>query len=190
MIRVTAHPKDPAFLVLKIDQDHNQVVGSFQPAHRQDDMGIGVYVMEAEHLPALKTWARYQSIHLLNEVRGPVEPTKPLQCGNVIGSWAAEDGRTVYELCLAPLQASFIPKVCGTCGQTPSPEVFEESEPAVGTRCPSCDRLSRGGPRFCPGCGGPMPDHRLKSAAVQVPRGGPVTLGQAVGELAGQNGSK
>lgn len=174
MIRLTAHTVDPAFLILRVDRDHNRVIGSFEPARRQDDMGYGIYVMEAGHLDALHAWAKYQNIHVLNEARDKAEPTQPLECGNEL-----DDGTT----CCAPYRAGQIPAFCGACGQPAHPVVFHQGEPLIGVKCPTCERLNHGGPKFCTACGTTLPDHHLRAPAIGRTRGEPVALGDAIAEL-------
>lgn len=175
MIRITAHPADPAFLVLRIDQDHNSAIGSFQPARRQDDMGVGVYVMEADHIQALKNWARYQSIHLLNEARDKAEPTKALECANII------DEET-HEVCCAPYPAGRIPRFCGACGQPANPVHYGDDEPDIGVKC-SCGHVNHGGPAYCVRCGAVLPERHLRVPAIPRVKGEPKPLGEAIAEL-------
>jgi hypothetical protein len=183
MIRITAHPTDKAILFLRVDYEHNDAIGSFAPAHRQSDLGRDVFLMEADKMDALRSWAKYNAVHLLDETRRTGESTKPLECGNVIATWEAEDGRLIEEQCRAAYTAGRLPKVCGSCGQAANPVIFEESEPIIGVRCEVCSRVNHGGPAYCLECGSPMPSRRLRAPAVKV-SGEPAPLGQAIDELA------
>lgn len=183
MIRITAHPTDPLILFLRVDYEHNDAIGTFAPAHRQSDLGRDVFLMEADKMDALKSWANYNKVHLLDETRRTGESTKPLECGNVIATWEAEDGRIIEDLCHAPYQAARIPKICGACGQAANPIIFEESEPIIGIRCEVCSRVNQGGPAYCLECGSPLPERRLRAPAVKV-SGEPAPLSEAITELA------
>lgn len=182
MIRISSHANDQGVIILKVDQLHNTVIGSFQPARRQDDMGVGVYVMEIDKLDSLKSWARYQNIHLLDEVRSKAEPTKPLQCGNVLKTWVAE-GREVREYCCAPYHVTSIPKFCGACGQPANPVTYDADGPDIGAKCTACARVNHGGPAYCLGCGTPLPEHHLSAPALARVKAEPVPLGAAIAEL-------
>jgi hypothetical protein len=177
MIRITAHSSDPAFLVIRVDRDHNRVIGTFEPARRQDDLGIGVYVMEADKLDSLKAWARFQNIHLLNEARDRAEPTRPLECGNIID-------QETREVCCAPYPASRVPKFCGACGQPAKPVVFAAADVGSGVRCPACERVNHGGPAYCLSCASPLPERHLAAPALARVKGEPRPLGEALHELA------
>lgn len=179
MIRISSHASDQAVLILRIDQLHNTVIGSFQPARRQDDMGVGVYVMEASSLDSLKAWARYQNIHLLNESRDLAEPTTPLQCGNVTDT---HDG-AFDEICCAPYPSGRIPRYCGACGQTAKPVTFGDDEPTIGVKCPACARVNHGGARFCLACAGRLPDRHLSVSAIPRTKGEPRPLAETIAEL-------
>ena len=176
MIRITAHPHDQAFLVLRVDQRHNPVIGSFQPARRQDDMGVGVYVMEASLVNQLKAWARLRDIHLLNEVRDKAEPTHPIECGNTVDP-------ATREVCCAPYPAGRIPSFCGACGQPAKPVTYGENEPDIGAKCPGCGRVNHGGGRYCVACGSGLPERHLSAPVVNRIKGEPVSLGEAIAAM-------
>ncbi len=185
MIRITAHANDPAFLVLRIDQAHNRVVGSFEPARRQDDMGVGIYVMEADKLPSLKNWARFQDIHILNEVRDKAEPTRALECANVVNTWVVA-GKEVRDYCAAPYPAGRIPKFCGACGQAANPVIHGEASPDIGAKCSACGHAAHGGPKFCPACGAAMPERHLSAPAIRRTKGEPQPLGEVIADVSAQ----
>lgn len=172
MIRITQHPKNPDFLLLKVPHDLNSRMGSYGPAQLAPD--LGGYVMAAADIDSFASWARYQNIQVLNEVRSQGERTQPVECGNTV-----DDGTT----CCAPYRASQIPEFCGACGQPAKPVVFHQGEPLIGVKCPTCERLNHGGPRFCTACGTTLPDHHLRAPAIGRTRGEPVALGDAIAEL-------
>lgn len=178
MIRIQAHPKDPGFLVLRIDQMHNGIIGSFQPARRQDDMGVGVYVMEAGHRNALQRWADLRDVHLLDEARTPGAPTRALECGNTVEVTIGRD--TIAEHCAAPVRAGNIPAFCGACGQQSNPVKFDQDEPAIGTKCSSCSTVTLGGAAYCPRCATPLPERHLHAQRRLRVKGEPTRIGADV----------
>lgn len=183
MIRISHHPADQAFLLLRIDQLHNSVIGTFQPARRQDDLGVGIYIMETTNLDALKAWARYQDIHLLNEARTPGEPTRPVQCGNTTNTWTGTDGREYHDTCAAPHPAGKIPRYCGACGQPANPVIVAHTEPDTGTRCRDCGHLNHGGPAYCVSCANPLPERHLTAPALPRTHSQPRPLADTINEL-------
>lgn len=174
MIRITAHPKDRAFLLLKVPQDLNSAIGHFGPAQLAVD--LRGYVMEADKLGSLRNWAKFHDIPLLDETRVPGEPTRPLECANIID---AETG----EKCCAPHRASHILKFCGACGQPANPIHYGEDAPDVGAKCGGCGRVNQGGGRYCVACGAGLPEHHLRAPKIPRTKGEPVSLGAAVAEL-------
>lgn len=180
MIRITAHPKDPAFLLLKVPQELNSTIGNFGPAQLAVD--LRGYVMERDKLGSLENWARFHSIPLLNEAKAPGEPTQPLQCANVLTTWTEPDGTEVHEVCSAPYQAANIPKFCGACGQPANPVVFSEDAPLVGAKC-TCGRTNHGGAAYCVRCSAPLPERRLSAPAIPRVKAEPVALADALAEL-------
>jgi hypothetical protein len=180
MIRITPHPKDRDFLLLKVPQDLNDAIGSFAPAQLAVD--LRGYVMEADKLGSLKNWARFHKIPLLDETKAPGEPTQPVQCGNVIETWTAKDGTEVRETCCAPYQAGNIPTYCGACGQPANPVIFANNGPDVGVKC-SCGHVNHGGPAYCVRCGAVLPERHLSAPAIARVKGEPRPLGDAIDEL-------
>jgi hypothetical protein len=198
MIKMTTHD-DPAFLILQVDHHHNAVIGTFQPARREDDLGTGVYVMETAHLGSLKAWARHQHIPILDDTSHTKgDPTPALHCGNVVDTFTAVDlrtkdnptrggkpGRTVEVLCEAPYPAGRVPKFCPECGQpaNPIPLADIHGPTGGGAQCPGCGRINHGGGRFCLDCGTGLPDRRLTAPALPRTSGPPRPLGEAIAEL-------
>lgn len=173
MIRITQHPKDHTFLLLKVPQDLNVRMGSYGPAQLAPD--LHGYVMAADQIGSFQAWARYQGIQVLNEVRDKAEPTKPIECGN-------RDAVT-GEPCCAPYPVGRLPKFCGACGQPAKPVIYEDDEPMIGARCATCGRLNHGGPAYCVACGERLPDRHLRASAIPRVKADPVPLSQAIGEL-------
>lgn len=161
MVRVIAHPNDADWLLLKArGDDIHTAFGSFGPAQRTDDG----YVLHRDNMPALKTWARFHDVLVLNEVREQGERTRPVECGNVVawltptgGDATEHDPSAVPVICRAPYPFGNLPRFCGACGQPASPVIFEDVEPVTGVRCDGCDRVVRGGAKFCPRCGAVLP---------------------------------
>lgn len=174
MIRVTAHPKDRTFLLLKVPQDLNAAMGTFGPAQLAVD--LRGYVMPRDKLDALVAWARYQGVQMLNEAREAGEQTHPLECGNTLPNG---------DKCCAPYRAAHIPRFCADCGQPAKPVMFETDEPLVGSKCPGCHRVLAGGPRYCPHCGATMPERHLRAAAIGRVKGEPKPLAAAITEVQG-----
>lgn len=181
MIRITRHPRDHAFLLLKVPHDLNAQMGGYGPAQLAPD--LGGYVIAADQLDSLQSWARYQGVRVLNEVRDKAEPTKPLECGNITETWTTNDGREIHEPCCAPYPLGRIPKFCGACGQPANPVTYDASEPSIGVRCAACGRVNQGGPRFCVSCGERLPDRHLSVPAVPRAKSEPKPLGEVIGEL-------
>lgn len=173
MIRITQHPKDKSFLLLKVPQDLNAKMGSFGPAQLARD--LGGYVMAADTLGAFVSWAKFHDVQVLNEVRAVGEPTRPLECGNI----AADGGK-----CCAPHPASRIPQFCGACGQPANPVTFDDGEPMIGVRCGPCGRVNHGGPAYCIGCGTALPEHHLAVSALPRVKAESRALGEVIGEMA------
>jgi hypothetical protein len=181
LMRVTNHPRNDEWLLLKFGPDLNGIIGTFGPA--QQALDLGGYVMHRDQLDALRQWSKYQSVTLFVEARSGAEPTKPVQCGNVVKTWVS-NGKEVRDYCCAPFQAGKIPKFCGACGQAANPVIYGETEPDIGSKCAACARINHGGAAYCLGCGEPLPEHHLSVPAIARVKAEPVALGDAIAELA------
>jgi hypothetical protein len=175
MVRVTRHPKDPAWLLLKTRPEMASMMGTLGPATYAND--LHAYVMHADQMDTLRSWARFNGVPILNEVRDPKDPLQPLECGNVV-EWITKDGHDTTEddpnavevRCCAPYRHDNIPRICGACGQPANPIVFEDAEPPIGTRCPDCAKIVRGGAKWCIHCGAKMPHRHLRPPAIVADR--------------------
>jgi hypothetical protein len=180
IVRVTNHPRNDEWLLLKFGPDLNRMIGSFGPA--QQALDLGGYVMHRDQLDALKNWCRYQSVTLLNESRSASEPTQALECANQI-TVTSKHTETHTETCCAPYPTGHIPKFCGACGQPANPVTFQGGEPLVGVKCPSCERINHGGPAYCIACGVPLPEHHLHASALPRVKREPAPIGEVIAEL-------
>jgi hypothetical protein len=181
LMRVTNHPRNDEWLLLKFGPELNNLIGTFGPA--QQALDLGGYVMHRDQLDALRNWCRYQAVTLFLEARSGLEPTQPVECGNTI-TVIAKSGATFEETCCAPYPTGRIPKFCGACGQPANPVTFQGGEPLVGVKCPSCERVNHGGPAYCVACGVALPEHHLHASPLRKHLSDPVPVGEVIATLA------
>lgn len=152
---MTAHPKDRDFLLLRTPPDVSELIRrTFSPAQKTDV--VGEFVLPADKLGALQTWARFNGVRLLNEITQTGEARPAVQCDNVIEHFY-EGGKRIEVKCATPYRASRIPRFCSVCGQPTRPVAFRETAPIITTtKCEACGHSQSGRDKYCAGCGAVM----------------------------------
>lgn len=193
LARIMRHPSDYSLVVIQIPATENHHMAGRTVLDRQ----LGGWIMHRDQTRSFKTyWKGVVGGHVLDETE--VRDSRrmhPVECGNIVERWEANDGTKVEERCAAPYPATRLPRYCGACGMPANPVHHIESEPAVGSRCPGCKATNRGGARYCVRCGTELDvDTRDPEKARQLVallreetrrKGEPVSLGEAMTELAG-----
>jgi hypothetical protein len=64
-MRITTHPRHHDWVILRFGPELNPLIGTFPPARQALD--LGGYILHTTQLPALHTWARHHTIHLLDD---------------------------------------------------------------------------------------------------------------------------
>lgn len=145
IIRIETHPSDRDFLVAHTPPDFAHHMGRFAAARFSQK--LKGYVINAELLDQLRTFARHEGASILDERdRGAAEKfAGPLPECRSCGQPSSR-------------KASLALNRCTNCGDVWHPVVYE-APGSASTRleCTSCGRRQQLGGRFCGNCGADMP---------------------------------
>jgi hypothetical protein len=178
LIRLTAHPTDPAVLLLHTPPAIRDRLGRFAPARWSP--AFTAYLVPAGMQPQLVTWAKHERVHLVDERLADDAP--PPAAPRVTRNYAAgpECG-----FCGQPGSSTYPPKRCPGCGELWRPIVYTDVVDAESlTTCRSCEAKVPGRFPYCSHCGELMSYDQ--DAAPVAPAGladTPATLGDVMREM-------
>ena len=138
---LTAHPTDPAFLILRTAPGDSARIGSLEPARYEPS--IGAYILHVDHETALNAWAHHTGVRIL-DLRPPTpgKRTAAPECSQ----------------CGHPAKLTAQPCHCPACGRPWAPH-YQADDPATPnlTTCPQCEHRQARAFTYCGQCGQPMP---------------------------------
>lgn len=147
IIRIENHPSDRDFLVAHTPPDFAHNMGRFAAARFSQK--LKGYVIAAEHLDQLRTFARHEGASILDERdrgAGQEKHSGPLPECRSCGTPASR-------------KASLTLNRCRACGDVWHPVQYEAPGSAASMRvdCPACGRRQHGAFPYCGECGAPLP---------------------------------